>query len=81
MEQVYKGGNSSKNTNQAEYDRVIHGRKHKEGESALPTNPKKGRSGKHKEKNAGHPSDQTTSAKKTQLLHVPGHSTEDCKLQ
>ena len=50
VEQVYEGGNTSKNTNQEESDRVSHGRKHKGGEAALPTNPEKGRSGKHKKK-------------------------------
>ena len=29
VEQVYDGGNTSKNTNQEESDRASHGRKHK----------------------------------------------------
>ena len=54
--------------------------KYKGGESASPTNPKKGRASKRKTKNAGRPSDAPTGAKKTCMLNGPGHSSEECKV-
>ena len=48
--------------------------------AASPSNPEKGRSGKRKINDAGHPSNAPTGAKKTCILHGPGHSTEDCKV-
>ena len=46
-EEVYKVGNTPKNTNRSEFESASHGRKLKVGEAASPTNPEKGRSGKH----------------------------------
>ena len=46
----------------------------------MPTNPENRLFWQAQEKNIGHPRDWTTSAKKTCLLHVPGHSTEYCKV-
>ena len=46
----------------------------------MPTNPEKGRSGKPKTKNAGHQSDASTGARNICLLHVPGQSSEECKV-
>ena len=79
FEQLYKGGNNSKSTNRTEADHASHGRKRKGEEAAMPTNPDKGCSGKHKKNHAGHPSDRTTGAKKTCLLNGPRQSTEECK--
>ena len=63
-EQVYEVGNTSKNTKRVEADRASHGRKRKGGESAFPTNPKKGRTGKCKTNHAGRMSNRPTGAKK-----------------
>ena len=41
-EQIYKNGNTSKNTNMEEADHASHGRNNKGGESTSPTNPDKG---------------------------------------
>ena len=79
-EQVYKGVTPSKIPTREEANCDVHVRKQKGGESALPTNTKKGRAGKHKTKNAGHTSDAPTEAKKKYLLHVPKNSHEECKL-
>ena len=49
-------------------------------EAILSTSPKKGRTGKRKTKNSGHPSDAPDGAKNTCLLHSPGHSLEECKV-
>ena len=76
---IYKGGTTSKNPIREDTDRTSHGRKRKGREDSSPTNPKKGRSGKRKTKNAGHPSDRPTGGK-TCLLHGPRHSTEECKV-
>ena len=78
-EAIYKGGAPSKNTQRAEADRASFGRKKKGRASTLPYNPEQGRSGKRKGRNAGHLSDEPTGAKKTCLLHGPGHSSEECK--
>ena len=75
----YECGTTSKNTIKADANRASHGRKIKGGESALPTNPEKGRTGKRKARNAGHPINRPTGVK-TCLLHGPGHSTEECKV-
>ena len=79
-EQVYKGVTPSKIPTREEANRDVHVRKQKGGESALPTNTKKGRAGKHKTKNAGHTSDAPNEAKNTCLLHGLRHSSEECKL-
>ena len=55
-EQVYEGVTPSKTTTREEADCVSHGRRHKGGEAASPTNPKKGRTGKRKNNNTGHQS-------------------------
>ena len=47
-EAIYEGGAPSKNTQRAESDRDISGRKKKGGESASPYKPEKGRAGKRK---------------------------------
>ena len=78
-EQVYVGGNTSKNTNRVEADHTSHGRKRKVLETASLANPKKGRDGKCKKNHAGHPSDRMTGAK-TCLVHGLRHSTKECKL-
>ena len=70
-EQVYEVGTPSKITTHREYANLAsHGRKHKGGESTLPTNPEKGRTGNQKKNYSGHPSDQTTSDR-TYVLHDP----------
>ena len=73
-EQVYKGGNTSKNTNRTESHRASHNSKSKGGEAASPTNTEKGRTGKRKQNYAGHMSNRTTGAK-TFLVHGLMHST------
>ena len=73
-EAIYEGGAASKNNQREESDHASYGRKKKGGPSALPSNPEKGRSGKRKRTNAGHTRDDPTGAKKTCLLHGPGHS-------
>ena len=70
-EQVYEGGTYSKTTTISDTNHVSHGRKHKGEEAALPTNPKKVRSGKRKKNHAGHLSDRTT-AKKHDWCMDPG---------
>ena len=49
-EKFYKGGTTSKTLSKEDSNRASHGRKQNRGESALPTNPKKGRAGKRKAK-------------------------------
>ena len=71
-ESIYKVGAPYQNTQQAESDRASIGKGKKEGASTSPSNPEKGRAGKHKRNNAVHPSDATTGEKKTCLLHGPG---------
>ena len=78
-EKIYEGGNTSKNQPRADVNRASHGRKQKGGEYASPTNPRTGRAGKRKAKNAGHPIDLLAGGK-TYLLHGTGHSIEECKL-
>ena len=70
-EQVYKGVNTSKNTNRVESDRASHGRKHKGVEAASPTNPEKVRAGKLRTDHASYPIDWPTGAK---ILLVRGPS-------
>ena len=60
-------------------DRAINGRKVKGGEHNFPTNPDRGRAGKHKKNYAGHPSDQKT-GDKTWLVHGLRYCTEECKV-
>ena len=48
VDQVYEGVTTSKTTNHADANHAICIRKSKGGGSTLPTNPKKGRPGKHK---------------------------------
>ena len=48
-------------------------------EAILSANPKKGRTGKRKTKNSGHPSDRPTGGKSC-LLYGPGHSIEEYKV-
>ena len=79
-EKFYGGGKPSQTPTRAYAKDGGHVSKLKGGEDALPTNPKKGRSGKRKTKNAGHPSDALTGDKKTCMLHGPGHSSEQCKV-
>ena len=78
-EQVYEGGTPSKTPTRADANREGHIRKCKGGESASPTNPKKGRSDKRKTKNSGYPSNVRTVDKKIFILHGPVHSYEECK--
>ena len=79
-EHVYEGGTPSKIPTREYANRDGHVRKLKGGESASPTNPEKGRDGKWKTENAGHPRYAPTVVKKTCLSHGPGHSSEECKL-
>ena len=79
-EEVYKVGNTPKNTNRSEFESASHGRKLKVGEAASPTDPEKGRSGKRNTNDAGHPIDQPNGTKNSFSLHGPGHSTEECKV-
>ena len=79
-EAIYKGGAPYKNNQQTEDDRASSNRNKKGGESASPSNPGQVRAGKRKWNDAGHPSYALTVAKKTCLLHVPEHSSEDCKV-
>ena len=79
-EQAYKGGKPSKTPTRSEANRAVHVRKLNKGEFNLLTKPKKGRTGKLKTKNAGHPSDAPTGAKNTCLLHVSRHFLEECKI-
>ena len=60
---IYEGLTPYKTPIRADSKRASHGRKPNRGESALPTNPEKGRSSKHKTRNAGHPSDCPTGGK------------------
>ena len=78
-EQIYEGVTPSKITTRAYANHDIHGRKRKGGESASPTIPGKGHSGKRKKKYAGHQSDGPT-GEKTCLVHGPKHSTAECKV-
>ena len=79
-EAIYVGGAPSKNTQRAEYDCASFVSNQKVGGSALTSNPKKGRAGKRKKSDVGHPSNAPTGAKKTCMLHVPGHSSDEWKL-
>ena len=61
-------------------NRDSNARKRKGGEAALPINPKKGHAGKRRTKNTVSPSEKTTGADKTCLLHGPVNSSEECKV-
>ena len=76
---VRKGRTPSKTPIMEDSNCDRHVRKRKGGEAASPTNREKGRAGKRKIKNTGHPSDASTSAKKSCILHGPGCSSEECK--
>ena len=76
---IYRGGAISKTPIRANSNRDIHGKNLKEGETASPTNPEKGRAGNCKINNEGHPSNLWTRGK-TCLLHGPGHSMDECKV-
>ena len=80
VESIYEGGSPSKNTQQAESNHASLERKKKGEAPPLPSNPKKGRTGKRKRNDAGHTRDAPTGTKNTCLLHGPGHSLEDCKV-
>ena len=56
-EAIYERGAPSKNTQRAEADCASYGRNKKGGETALPSNPDQGRTGKRKRNNKGHTSD------------------------
>ena len=79
-EQVYKWGTPYKILTRAESNRESHVRKRKGLEVSLPTNPKKGRAGKRKTKNIGHPSNAPIGEKKTCLFHGPGHYSKVLKV-
>ena len=79
-EQVYEGQTPYRKIPRADANRDSHVRNRKGGESALPTNPEKGRAVKRKTKNAVSPIKKMTSVDKTCFLHVPGHSSEEFKL-
>ena len=79
-ELIYKGGSPSKNTQRAEDERASSGRNKKGRAYASPSKPEQGRTSKRKRINAGHPRYDPTGAKKTCLMHVPGHSSEECKV-
>ena len=74
-DKIYKGVTTSKTPIRADANCDSQIRKQKGGEAASPIDPRKGRAGKHKTKNAGHPSNQPTKGK-TCLLHVPAHFKE-----
>ena len=67
-DEIYKGGAPSQNSQQAEYNRAIFGRNQKGWWAASSYNPKKGRAGKRKKIDSGHPSNAPTGAKKD--MHV-----------
>ena len=67
-EQVYKGVNTSKNTNRVESDRASHGRKLEGVGSAFLTNPKKVRARELRKNHADHPINGPNSAKKCLFL-------------
>ena len=79
-EQVYKLKKLLKKIPRADSNRDSHARKRKRGESASPTNPDRVRTDKRKTKNEVSPSNKTTGADKTCLLHVPVNYLEECKL-
>ena len=79
-EQVYKGGTPSKKFIEEYANRANHVRKRKIGEAILTANNEKCRSIEIKTKHSGHLINLPTSAKKTCLLHGPGHSPEECNL-
>ena len=79
-EAIYEGGAPSKNTQREEANRASFGRKQKGGGAASPSIPEKGRSGKRKRNDAGHPINYPTGKKKTCMLHIPGHSSKKCKV-
>ena len=56
VETIYEGGTTSKTLISSDAKCDSHGRKQKGGESASPINPKTGRTGKRKTKNARHKS-------------------------
>ena len=78
-DKVYKGGTPSKTITRADANCASYVRKHKGGEDALTTNPKKGRDGKWKNNHAGYPSDRPI-GDKTCLVHGPVQYMEDCKI-
>ena len=78
-EEIYEGVSPSKNNQQAEADRSSSGRNKNGGASTSPSNTKQGRAGKRKISNAGHLGDEPTGANNTCLLHILGHSSEECK--
>ena len=79
-EEIYKGGAPSKNNQRAESKYAISVRKKKGGASASTSNLKQSCTRKRKRNDAGHLIDVTTGAKKTCLLHGPGHSLEECRV-
>ena len=70
-EAIYKGGAHSKNTQWAESYHASSGRKKMGGAPSSPSNPKQGRTGKHKRINSGHMSDEPTISKNKYLMHGP----------
>ena len=72
VEQVYKGGSTSKKINREDSNCAGCISNNKLGEAALPSKPKKGRTGKRKERNADDRNNHSTKDKPC-LLHGPGH--------
>ena len=77
---MYEGETPSKTITGADSNCGIRVRKIKGGEYALPTNPKKGHTGKRNTKNVVSPSEKITGATNTCLLHGPRQSYEDWKV-
>ena len=79
-EQVYERETTSKAIKMSDANRDSRVSKRKGRESALPTNPKKGRTDNLKTKNVVSPSENTTNATNKCLMDDPRHSSEDYKI-
>ena len=79
-ETIYKGGEHSKNIQQADFDRDSFGKKQKGGRSSLSSNPKKVCTVNCKRSNAVNPIEAPTHAKKIWMLHGPSQSSEKWKV-
>ena len=80
IESIYEVGAPSKNNQRAEADQFSFGRKQNRGGASSPSKPKKGCTDKRKRNDVGYPIDAPTGAKKTCILHGPGHSFGECKV-
>ena len=78
-DQVYEGGTPSKNNHNWEDPNRASYRTNEGGECASSSNLEKGRTGKLKRKHADRSRNESTGAKIC-MMHIPGHSTEECKV-